>query len=69
MGMYLNSIPIKGEELRVNLAIIESAEGNKWEDALLEAKSPKAKQFVVRTSNELKLLMSLALGNNFLNFR
>ena len=67
--IYLNSITIQGEELRVNLAIIESAEGSKWEDALLEAKSPKAKQFVVRTSNELKLLMNFALGNNFLNFR
>ncbi len=69
--MYImqSSFRQKGEELRVNLAIIESAGGQRWEDALLEAKSPKAKQFVVRTSNELKLLMNFAMGTNFLNFR
>ena len=55
--------------MRVNLAIIESAGGQRWEDALLEDKSPKAKQFIVRTSNELKLLMNFAMGTNFLNFR
>ena len=59
----------KGEELRVNLAILESAGGQKWEDALLEAKSPKAKQFVARTSNELELLIKRAMGNNFLSLR
>ena len=55
--------------MSVSLAILESADGQKWEDALLEAKSPKAKQFVARTRNELELLMAFALHNKMLNFR
>ena len=55
--------------MSVSVAILESADGQKWEDALLEAKSPKAKQFVARTRNELELLMEFALRDKMLNFR
>lgn len=56
----------KGEELRITVAIIGE---QKWEDALMEAKSPKAKQFISRTSNELKLLMKIGIGDNFYSLR
>ena len=56
----------QGEELRITLAIIGE---QKWEDALMEGKSPKAKQFVARTSNELKVLMKIGIGDNFYNLR
>ena len=55
--------------MKVNLAILGSAEGQQWEDALLEVRSPKAKQFVKRTGNELKVLMKLALEETMVNFR
>ena len=58
-----------GEDLRVNLAILESARGQKWEDALLEAQSPNAKQVVAGTSNELESLIKAAMGTNFLGLR
>ena len=35
----------------------------------MEAKSPKAKQFITRTSNELKLLMKIGIGDNFYSLR
>ena len=35
----------------------------------MEGKSPKAKQFVARTSNELKALMKIGIGDNFYNLR
>ena len=35
----------------------------------MEGKSPKAKQFLSRTSNELKLLMKIGIGNNFYSLR
>ena len=57
---------LKGEELRITLTIIGE---QKWEDALMEGKSPKAKQFLSRTSNELKLLMKIGIGNNFYSLR
>ena len=61
------SLPyFQGEELRITLAIIGE---QKWEDALMEGKSPKAKQFVARTSNELKALMKIGIGDNFYNLR
>ena len=56
----------QGEELRITLVIIGE---QKWEDALMEGKSPKAKQFVARTSNELKVLMKIGIGDNFYNLR
>ena len=55
--------------MRINLAITGSAGGQQWEDALLESRSPKAKQFDKRTSNELTILMKMTLGNDFFNLR
>ena len=56
--------------MRLNLVVIGGG-GNqqKWEDALLEIESPKAKQFDRRLRNELNMLMKLAFGTQLLNFR
>ena len=56
--------------MRVKFVIIGSAGSEqKWEDALLKIRSPKAKQFDRRTRHELNILIKLALGEQLLNFR
>ena len=56
----------KGDEMSINLTITGK---ERWENALLEIRSPKAKLFHSRTTNELRELMKHAIGENMTDFK